>query len=103
MPTQNVNLTEALEAFVKEQVSKGHFNNASEVHRAALAAMAKAEEERDLRLAALRAEVDRGWQDIDGGRYMDATGEKELDELLDSVLEKASLRFRSRSNNGSAA
>ena len=38
MPTQNVNLTPELDRFVKEAVARGEFNNASEVHRAALAA-----------------------------------------------------------------
>lgn len=57
MPTQNVNLTPVLEDFVKTQVALGHFNNASEVHRAALAAMARQEEERQLHLELLRRET----------------------------------------------
>jgi antitoxin ParD1/3/4 len=67
MPTQNVNLTLVLEASVKSQVASVHFNNASEVHRAALAAMARQEEERQLRLDHLRREIQIGIDDVEGG------------------------------------
>ncbi|MEO8425511.1 MAG: type II toxin-antitoxin system ParD family antitoxin [Verrucomicrobiota bacterium] len=60
MPTQNVNLTPKLDRFVKNAVKKGEFNNASEVHRAALSAMARELEERELRLARLRQEIQTG-------------------------------------------
>ncbi len=65
MPTQNVNLTPALDRFVKRAVKSGAFNNASEVHRAALTALAREEEERELRLARLRQEIQAG---LDSGR-----------------------------------
>lgn len=68
MPTQNVNLTDALDLFVKKQVESGMFNNASEVHRAALARMARQEEERALRLERLRQEIAAGDADIEAGR-----------------------------------
>ena len=89
MPTQNVNLTPALDAFVKLQVSLGHFNNASEVHRSALSAMARREEERALRLEQLRREIQLGIEDVEGGRSaMIASGEG-LGAMLDGCLEKA--------------
>jgi antitoxin ParD1/3/4 len=68
MPTQNVNLTDVLDLFVKKQVESGMFNNASEVHRAALAKMARQEEERGLRLQRLRQEIAAGDADIEAGR-----------------------------------
>lgn len=68
MPAQNVNLTETLDHFVKAQVESGLFNNASEVHRAALAQMAQAKEERDLRLAKLRQDIATGDTDVAAGR-----------------------------------
>jgi antitoxin ParD1/3/4 len=60
VPTQNVNLTPELDSFVKRAVKSGEFNNASEVHRAALAAMIREREERTLRLARLRQEIQAG-------------------------------------------
>lgn len=71
MPTQNVNLTETLDGFVKQQVESGHFNNASEVHRAALSLMAKQEEERSLRLTKLRQEIQVGDDDISADRVIE--------------------------------
>jgi antitoxin ParD1/3/4 len=65
VPTQNVNLTPALDRFVKRAVKSGAFNNASEVHRAALTALAREDEERELRLARLRQEIQAG---LDSGR-----------------------------------
>lgn len=92
MPTQNVNLTPALETFVKTQVSLGHFNNASEVHRAALAAMARKEEEeeeeRTLRLEQLRREIQLGIDDVEAGRTEKIGSALGLGVLLDGCLEK---------------
>ncbi len=39
MPTRNINLTPALDAFVAEQLASGSYQNASEVIRAALRLM----------------------------------------------------------------
>lgn len=88
MPTQNVNLTPALETFVKTQVSLGHFNNASEVHRAALSAMARQEEERALRLEQLRREIQLGIDDVEAGRTEKIGSALGLGVMLDGCLEK---------------
>ena len=77
MPTQNVHLTTELELFIKEQVSGGNFNNASEVHRAALAAMRRTEEERKLRLARLRGEIQKGIDSIDSVEFLVVESEEE--------------------------
>lgn len=89
MPTQNVNLTPALDSFVKKQVSLGYFNNASEVHRSALAAMARQEEERVLRLEQLRREIQLGIEDVEAGRSAKIGSVKGLGAMLDGCLEKA--------------
>ena len=88
MPTQNVNLTDQLEAFVKKQVEEGYFNSASEVHRAALAAMARREEEHRVRMARLKAEVQQGLDDLDQGRHVEFEDPEALQAYMDGVLEK---------------
>jgi antitoxin ParD1/3/4 len=93
MPTQNVNLTPVLEDFVKTQVALGHFNNASEVHRAALAAMARREEGRQLHLELLRREIQRGIDDVEAGRSARIASAKGLAAMLDGCLEKAVQRL----------
>jgi antitoxin ParD1/3/4 len=82
MPTQNVNLTETLDQFVKQQVKTGLFNNASEVHRAALARMARDEEERSLRLEKLRQDIAVGDADIQAGRIREHTSAESLFDAI---------------------
>jgi antitoxin ParD1/3/4 len=95
MPTQNVNLTATLDTFVKTQVALGRFNNASEVHRAALAAMVRQEEERELRMMLLRREIELGIDDVTAGRSAKITSAMDLGSMLDGCLEKAIQRLES--------
>lgn len=60
MPTRNVNLTEELDRFVAESIDSGRYENASEVVRAALRALEEREEERQAKLAVLRAALEEG-------------------------------------------
>jgi antitoxin ParD1/3/4 len=83
MPTQNVNLTPELDHFVKKAVESGAFNNASEVHRAALLAMAREQEERELRLTRLRREIQLG---LDSGSTVEIT---DLNDFMDQCAEAA--------------
>ncbi len=88
MPTQNVNLTPELDRFVKEAVARGEFNNASEVHRAALAAMVREHEERALRIARLRQEIQAG---LDSGIPADL---HDVDDFLEKCAEEAFSELR---------
>ena len=89
MPTQNVNLTPELEVFVREQVENGLFNSASEVHRAALAAMAREEEERQARLQRLRSEINVGIEDLEAGRFQTVSSKGEHEAFLEDIKTKA--------------
>jgi len=93
MPTQNVNLTSKLENFVKKQVEGGYFNNASEVHRAALAAMARHEEEREARIERLKAAAQLGVDDIDAGRSDVLESDPELAAAMDASFARAMQRL----------
>jgi antitoxin ParD1/3/4 len=55
------------ETFVKTQLTSGRYNNASEVVRDALRLM----EDRERRLAALDASIERGMADVKAGRVHD--------------------------------
>lgn len=94
MPSSNVSLTSELEQFVKAQVSSGQFKSVSEVHRAALAAMARRVEERDAVLDYLRKEIDIGLNDLEAGRTVDfenhAALASHLDGVFDSLVEEVS-------------
>jgi antitoxin ParD1/3/4 len=60
MPTRNVNLTDELDRFVATNVESGRYENASEVVRAGLRALDEREQERQAKLAALRAALEEG-------------------------------------------
>jgi antitoxin ParD1/3/4 len=62
MPTRNVNLTPQLDKFVETRIKRGHYANASEVFRAGLRALNKAEKEDEAKLDAIRAAVLAGEQ-----------------------------------------
>jgi antitoxin ParD1/3/4 len=66
------------ESFVQAQLASGRYNNASEVVRDALRLM----EERERRLAALDASIERGMADINTGRARD------LDNVLEDIEAK---------------
>jgi antitoxin ParD1/3/4 len=60
MPTRNVNLTAELDGFVVAKVKSGRYENASEVVRAALRKMERAELEYEAKIAAVRQAVAEG-------------------------------------------
>lgn len=59
----------ALAHYAKEQVEKGNYGNVSEVVRDAL----RLHEERNLKLQALREEVNKGMADLEAGRITRST------------------------------
>jgi antitoxin ParD1/3/4 len=77
MPT-SYTLGRHFESFVQAQLASGRYNNASEVLRDALRLM----EDRERRLAALDAAIERGMADIDAGLITDA------DTVLDRLQAK---------------
>ncbi|HSJ05034.1 MAG: type II toxin-antitoxin system ParD family antitoxin [Verrucomicrobium sp.] len=89
MPTQNVNLTPELDRFVKAEVASGHYNNASEVHRAALAVLAKAQEVRQLKIQRLKIEIQKGLDDSAAGRVIMISGKSELRAIVRSAYDQA--------------
>jgi antitoxin ParD1/3/4 len=60
VPTRNVNLTDELDRFVLAKVESGRYENASEVVRAALRTLERAEQQFDAKLTALRTMIDKG-------------------------------------------
>ena len=60
MPTRKGNLTDELEHFVQAKVKSGHYENASEVIRAALRTLDRDEKQNEVKLAVLRRAIDEG-------------------------------------------
>jgi antitoxin ParD1/3/4 len=53
MPTRNVSLTKELDSYVEQSVRSGHYDNASEVIRAAIRALMQADLEDQAKVEAL--------------------------------------------------
>jgi antitoxin ParD1/3/4 len=66
MPTRNVSLTEELDSYVEQAIQSGHYDNASEVIRAAIRALRQSELEDQARVEALRTAIQQGF---DSGVY----------------------------------
>lgn len=64
----HVSLTDRLEAWVREKVESGLYNNASEVVREALRAKMQAEMSEADKLEILKAELEKGMADVRAGR-----------------------------------
>ena len=79
MDQMNVSMTDHLASYVRKKVKSGRYNNASEVVRKALRLM----EERERRLAAVDAAIERGMADIKAGRVQDA----------DTVFDELEVRY----------
>jgi antitoxin ParD1/3/4 len=67
----NVSLTPQLEELVRQKVSSGRYNSASEVVREALRLMDTYEGLRETALTKLRADVEAGWQQVEEGKVSD--------------------------------
>jgi antitoxin ParD1/3/4 len=71
MPTRNVVITQHQAELIDRLVASGRYQNASEVLRAGLRAVEREDAEHEARLAALRAAVQVGIDDIEAGRYIE--------------------------------
>ncbi len=60
MPTRNVSLTEELDRYVEQSIKSGHYDNASEVIRAAIRALRQADLEDQAKVEALRNAIADG-------------------------------------------
>jgi antitoxin ParD1/3/4 len=67
----NVSLTPELESVVDQKVKSGMYNSASEVVREGLRLLQQRDDMREAKLNALRAEIQKGIDDLEAGRIYD--------------------------------
>jgi antitoxin ParD1/3/4 len=63
----NVSLTPQLENYVKQKVAAGMYNSVSEVMREALRLLEERDALKDMKLAALRSDLQKGIDELDRG------------------------------------
>jgi antitoxin ParD1/3/4 len=82
--SMNVSLTPELEQIVNFKVKSGLYNSASEVVREGLRLLQQRDELRELKLEALRTEIQKGVDDLEAGRFSD--GRLAMQEKRDLLL-----------------
>ncbi len=87
MPTRNVVITDHQAKLIDRLVASGRYQNASEVLRAGLRLLERDDADHEAKLAALRAAVQVGVDDIEAGRYLEFGS---IDDTADH-LEKVAL------------
>lgn len=103
MATQQLELSEHDSEFVRQCVLEGRYKDANEVVEAGLRLLEEREEEERLKLERLRAEVKKGMDDLENGRYVEVNSPEELQALFDKIKQEANRRLTSGQNGVSAA
>jgi antitoxin ParD1/3/4 len=85
MPTRNINLTDHFNEFVDHQISSGRYSNASEIVRDALRLLEAREQEREMKLKALRQAAKQGFDEIDLGKGIVLKGKKAIDQFFNDI------------------
>jgi antitoxin ParD1/3/4 len=67
----NVSLTPELEQIINSKVQSGLYNSASEVVREGIRLLQQRDEQHELKLEALRTEIQKGIDDLEAGRFRD--------------------------------
>ena len=93
MPTRNVVLTDHQQQVIESLVDAGRYQNASEVLREGLRLVERREAEDAARLEALRSVVRVGFDDLEGGRYVDVA-EADLTTYIAGLGVRADERVR---------
>jgi antitoxin ParD1/3/4 len=94
MPT-SIALSPHLEAFVREQVNAGRYNNVSEVVRDALRLLERRQQEDAVKLEALRSAVATGVASIDSDDFT-IVEPQEIGALVSGIGARASARLAKR-------
>jgi antitoxin ParD1/3/4 len=87
----NVSLTPELEQIINSKVQSGLYNSASEVVRDGIRLLQQRDEMREMKLEALRTEIQKGIDDLEAGRFRDGR---------EAMAEKRELLLRMKEQNG---
>ena len=82
----NVSLTPELEQIVKQKVESGLYGSSSEVVREGLRLLQQRDEAHESKLNALRAEIQKGTDSLEAGRY------RSLDVAMADIKERLMAR-----------
>ena len=89
MPTRNVVLTDQQTEFIKQLVSSGRYQNASEVLREGIRLIERQELENEAHLTALREGAKTGIADLESGRFQNFAASEPLRRHLAALAKDA--------------
>jgi antitoxin ParD1/3/4 len=95
----NISLTPQLEGFIKRKVSSGLYNSASEVIREALRMLEERDRLREMRLEALRKEIQEGIDQIGRGGYTEYD-EQTLGDFFEGVRIEGGKKLEAKRQTG---
>ena len=85
MPTRNINLTEHFDTFVQTQLESGHYKNASEVIRAGLSLLERADRVEEAKLKALQQANAIGLASFEAGNFTEIKDRTDLASFFQSL------------------
>ena len=85
MPTYTIDLPEEQAAQIREMLAAGRYQNESDVIRAALRALEREEEDFQENQEWLRAEVQKGMDAIEEGRYIELNSKEDIDAYFEDM------------------
>lgn len=89
MPIRSINLTEHFDSFVQTQLESGQYKNASEVIRAGLSLLERADRAEDAKLRALREANAIGLASFEQGDFTEIKDSAELARFFQSLPDDA--------------
>lgn len=92
MPTRNVVITDRQQSFIDEVVATGEYQNASEVLREGLRMVEQSRESRRVKLELLRQAAQKGWDDLDAGRYVEGDVD-DIRSVISAIGNKVNARL----------
>jgi len=90
LPTRNVSLTNELDSYIEQSVRSGHYDNASEVVRAAIRALKQSELEDQAKVEALKVAIAEGLE----GPYLD--GPTVIAEMRERIRQRAEVNRKTK-------
>ena len=91
MAVERVELPEDAVEFVRQCVAAGGYDDATAVVVAGLRLLEQRDSEERQKLERMRAEVQKGMDDLENGRYIEISSDEDLDALFDQVDREAQM------------
>ena len=98
MATQTLHLTDEQAEVIRQMVANGGYDDASQVVDEALRLLQAQQDEQYAELDLLRAELQRGFDDLEAGRYIDLNSREDIDALGQRVIRRGLERLAAMKN-----